>query len=157
MFKSLGGYTYALKDYYNVNLTLYLDNPFLKGVVETFDPYSIFPNLFYVSIYFMYLCISLFSRYKGLPTSLTGGHSTWVYLYYAMPMYLWLRKFGRPSKMRIKGSENNKKVPTQRKSLFEQTFLPKGLYFYLNRLFLCFLSTWLFATTFWLHHPFCGW
>lgn len=48
MFKSLGGYTFALKDYYNVNLTLYLDNPFLKGVVETFDPYSIFPNLFYV-------------------------------------------------------------------------------------------------------------
>ena len=41
-YQSLGGWTYAFQDYWNMNITLYATDPVTEVIAEHIDPYSKF-------------------------------------------------------------------------------------------------------------------
>ncbi len=39
-YRSLGGWTFAFKDYYELNITAYLDDPRMQELANIVDPYG---------------------------------------------------------------------------------------------------------------------
>ncbi len=49
-FKSLGGWTFAFNDYYELNITAKMDTPELAALQRLVDPYGKLENLFFLCL-----------------------------------------------------------------------------------------------------------